>query len=46
MELENLNRESLVNMGENVTRDNLRQMRKMKQEMQPAVENVQSETVK
>ena len=33
MELENLNRESLVNMGENVTRDNLRQMRKMKQEM-------------
>ena len=46
MELENLNRESLVNMGENVTRDNLRQMRKMKQEMQPAVENVQSEAVK
>ena len=46
MELENITRESLVNVGENVTRDNLRQMRKMKQEMQPAVENAEEETVK
>ena len=46
MELENITRESLVNVGENITRDNLRQMRKMKQEMQPAVENAEEETVK
>ena len=46
MELENLNRESLVNMGENVTKDNLRQLRKMKQEMQPAVESEEEKEVK
>lgn len=46
MELENLNRESLVNMGENVTKDNLRQLRKMKQEMQPAVESGEEKQVK
>ena len=43
MELENLNRESLVNMGENVTRDNIRQMRRMKHEIEPALEQGESE---
>lgn len=45
MELENLTRDSMVNMGENVTRDNLRQMRRMKQEIEPAVEQGESAKV-